>query len=151
MSTEKLYYTDGHDVTVTSSALKVHHKVYRLAGIIRHNLTTISPSRMPGLLILLAGALIGFAGLAALFPINFLPAVQLMGKWATTNDYAIVLGGILLLAGLISLVIVKRKYAVHICTATEEEDIIVSKERAYIAQIVDGLNRAMVGREFAEL
>jgi len=146
MNTEKLYYTDGHEVMVTATALKVHNKVYRLAGIIRHNLSTLGPARAPGLIMMVAGLLIAFVGLLGYFPIGIVPSVEVAGKWATTNDYAIVLGAVILIAGLVSLIVTKKRYAVHICTATEEADVIVSNEREYISQIVDGLDRALVAR-----
>ena len=146
MNTEKLYYTDGHEVSVTATALKVHNKVYRLAGIIRHNLSSIGAPKAPGMIILLSGLVIGFIGLFGLLPVGFIPSVEVAGKWATINDYALVAGGLLAVAGLVVLVAMKRRYAVHITTATEERDVIVSNEREYIASIVDGLDRALVER-----
>jgi hypothetical protein len=143
MNSEKLYYTDGHDVMVTATFLKVHNKIYRLAGIIRHNLRSLSPPRAPGLIVLTFGLIIGVAGLFRLIPNGFIHSAQILGKWLTVNDYALIVSGLLLVTGLITLIVMKKRYAVHICTATDEEDIIVSKERAYIAQIVLGLDRAL--------
>jgi len=146
MNTEKLYYTDGHEVMVTATALKVRNKMYLLAGIIRHKISTLSPPRTPGLVLLGLGLVFGFIGLFALLPVGFIPSMEIAGRWATINDYAIALGGLLILAGLITLIAMKRRYAVHIQTATEDTDVIVSNEREYIASIVDGLDQAIVER-----
>ena len=43
MTTEKIIYTDGHDVVVTDTTLKVKNTAYRINGITKLSLWTIHP------------------------------------------------------------------------------------------------------------
>jgi hypothetical protein len=146
MSTDKVYYTDGHEVTVTSSTLKVHNKEYMLPGITRHGLSTLKPQRAPGLLLFVIGMLIVVIGVYKLIPPGYLQNVLIMDRWVTINDWAILGGALIALAGLLVATLVKTKYAVRIATAEGENDVVVSKHREYIRQIIEGLNKAFVAR-----
>jgi hypothetical protein len=146
MNTDKVYYTDGHEVTVTSSTLKVHNKEYLLPGITRHGLSTLKPQRAPGLLLFIIGMLIVVVGVYQLIPPGYIQNVLIMDRWITINDWAILGGALIALVGLLVATLVKTKYAVRIATAEGENDVIVSRHREYIRQIVDGLNKAFVAR-----
>jgi hypothetical protein len=146
MNTDKVYYTDGHDVTVTSSTLKIHNKEYLLPGITRHGLSTLKPQRAPGLFLFIIGMLIVVVGAYRLIPPGFVSNTYVMNRWVTINDWAIVGGGIIALAGLLIATLVRTKYAVRIATAEGETDVVVSKQREYIRQIIEGLNKAFVAR-----
>lgn len=146
MNTDKVYYTDGHEVTVTSSTLKVHNKEYLLPGITRHGLSTHKPQRAPGLFLFIIGMLIVVIGAYGLVPPGFIENTIIMNRWVTVNDWAVIVGAVIALAGLLQAMLVKPKYAVRIATAEGENDVIVSKQREYIRQIIEGLNKAFVAR-----
>lgn len=143
---DKVYYTDGHEVTVTSSTLKVHNREYLLPGITRHGLSTLKPQRAPGLLLFIIGMLIVVVGAYQLVPPGLVDNVYMMERWVTVNDWTIVAGALIALAGLLTAMLVKPKYAVRIATAEGENDVVVSKHREYIRQIIEGLNKAFVAR-----
>lgn len=146
MNTDKVYYTDGHEVTVTSSTLKVHNREYLLPGITRHGLSTLKPQRAPGLLLFIIGMLIVVVGAYQLVPPGLVDNVYMMERWVTVNDWTVVAGALIALAGLLTAMLVKPKYAVRIATAEGENDVVVSKHREYIRQIIEGLNKAFVAR-----
>ena len=63
MTPDKVIYTDGRDVTVTDSALKVKNTSYNLSGITKLSFWTIKPERWTAVLLLLLGltaAVLGF-------------------------------------------------------------------------------------------
>jgi len=146
MNTDKVYYTDGHEVTVTGSTLKVHNKEYLLPGITRHGLSTLKPQRAPGLFLFIIGMLIVVVGAYQLIPPGIVPNVCIANRLVTVNEWAIGAGAVIGLAGLLIAMLVKPKYAVRISTAEGENDVVVSREREYIRQIIDGLNKAFVAR-----
>ena len=146
MNTDKVYYTDGHEVTVTSSTLKVHNREYLLPGITRHGLSTRKPQRAPGLFLFIIGMLIVVIGAYGLVPPGFIENRLIMNRWVTVNDWAVIVGAIIALVGLLTAMLVKPKYAVRIATAEGENDVVVSRQREYIRQIIEGLNKAFVAR-----
>lgn len=146
MNTDKVYYTDGHDVVVTSSTLKVHNKEYRLPGITRHGLSTLKPQRAPGLFLFIIGMLVVAIGAYRLIPPGFIDNTLIFDRWFTVNDWAVIFGALLGLVGLLIAMLVKPKYAVRIATAEGENDVVVSTHREYIRQIIEGLNKAFVAR-----
>jgi len=146
MNTDKVYYTDGHDVVVTSSTFKVHNKEYRLPGITRHGLSTLKPQRAPGLFLFIIGMLVVTLGAYQLIPPGYVDNMLIMDWWVTVNDWAVAFGGFLALVGLLIATLVKTKYAVRIATAEGENDVVVSRHREYIRQIIEGLNKAFVAK-----
>jgi len=146
MNTDKVYYTDGHEVIVTSSALKVHNKEFLLPGITRHGLSTLKPQRAPGLFLFIIGMLIVVIGAYGFVPPGTVETMVIGNRRVTANDWAVFIGAIIALGGLLIAVLVKPKYAVRIATAEGENDVVVSRQREYIRQIIEGLNKAFVAR-----
>lgn len=144
MNTNKVYYTDGHEVTVTSSTLKVHNREYLLPGITRHGLSTLKPQRAPGLMLFIIGMLVVVIGAYELIPPGYIDNMYIMNRLVTVNGWAIVTGAIIALFGLLTAMFVKPKYAVRISTAEGEADVVVSRQREYVRQIIDALNKAFV-------
>ena len=140
MTPDKVIYTDGRDVTVTDSALKVKNTSYKLSGITKLTLWTIRPDRWPGILLLLLGltaAVLGF--------LNMVPAdmnLRTDGGVISSNTLAIWVGLALSLIGIIILASAHERYAVRIGTAEGEKNAVVSRKREYIAQIVDAVHSA---------
>ena len=55
MTDDKVIYTDGRDVTVTDSTLKVKKTSYHINGITKLTMWTIRPDRWPAVLLMLLG------------------------------------------------------------------------------------------------
>jgi hypothetical protein len=140
MMQDKVIYTDGRDVVVTDSTLKVKSTSYRLNGITKLRLWTIRPDRWPGVLLLLIGltaATLGF--------LNMLPGswnVPSDNGYQDANTLAVWVGAALAFIGFLILALSKTRYAVRIGTAEGEKNAVVSTKREYIAQIVDAVNSA---------
>ncbi|GHN00776.1 hypothetical protein WSM22_22650 [Cytophagales bacterium WSM2-2] len=145
MDTNKiLYYTDGHEVMITDSGFRVKKTTYNLNGITRHGLSIIYPARAPFAVLIIIGSLLFACG-----AINFLPAsisgsVTLLGFTLLTNSVVMAAGIFLLIIGLLIMFMSKEKYAVRIFTAEGEKNVVISRSREYISQIVDALNRAFL-------
>jgi hypothetical protein len=140
MTADKVIYTDGRDVTVTDSTLKVKHSSYQINGITRLRFWTIKPDRWPGVLLLLLGL-----GAAACGWLGMIPGdmnVQMNNGVITGNELFFYGGLVLAVIGIIILAVSRERYAVRITTAEGEKNAIVSSKREYIQQIVDALNRS---------
>ena len=145
-SNDKVFYTDGHEVTVTDTSFKVNRKEYKLLGITRHGLLTIKPHRAPGIFIAIIGLLVLVIGAYELLPSGSLQDVRMLNRWISANDIAVFSGGLIALAGMSFAILVKPKYAVRISTAEGESNAVISKHQEYVRQIIDGLNRAFIAR-----
>ena len=140
MTPDKVIYTDGRDVTVTDSALKVRNTSYSLSGITKLSFWTIKPERWPGVLLLLLGltaVILGFMGKVPA-EMNLNTDEGIVGS----NSLAIWVGLAMTLVGIIILAVARTKYAVRIGTAEGEKNAVVSPRREYIAQIVDAVHSA---------
>ncbi len=143
MKNENVLYTDGHDVTVTDSVLRVKKKWYNLDGISKHGFSIIQPVRLPGILVLVAGGLFTAAGAGDLIT-TFVPDV--MDLTTNANELSVCLGLLLLLVGTATMISMSERYAVSITTAEGEKHVVVSKRKDYITQIVHALNEAFFAR-----
>lgn len=137
---EKVIYTDGRDVTVTDSTLKVKNTSYLIRGITKLNLWTIKPDRWPAVLLMLLGIAAIVCGWLGVIPSSL--DMQTQNGTLDADMLAIWAGAGLLLLGILILAFTKERYAVRIATAEGEKNAVVSDRREYIAQIVDAMNRA---------
>ncbi len=145
METENiLYYTDGHQVTITDSGIKVKKTLYRLSGITRHGLSIISPPRVPIAILIVSGIILFLMGAMNLGPVSWNKYVQVFGFSFLTVSLLMLGGACLLLIGILMMLKLREKYAVRILTAEGEKNVVVSRSREYISQIVDALNRAFL-------
>lgn len=142
MTIYKVFYTNGSDVMVTNSALMVKKKQYRLIGINQHGLRTVKTKRTTGIYVSVVGAIIALLGCVQLLT-NSLPDFQLLNRVFDSAMTLMMAGSLLIVGGLITFFALKPKYAVHISTAEGDNDVIVSRHREYILQIVRALNRAI--------
>jgi hypothetical protein len=140
MIPDKVIYTDGRDVVVTDSTLKVKNASYRLNGITKLCLWTIRPDRWPGILLLLLGIVAIACGYMGVLPADL--SIQTNNGSLDSNMVALWIGIALAVIGILVLALSKEKYAVRIGTAEGEKNAIVSYKREYIAQIVDALHSA---------
>ena len=140
MTPDKVIYTDGRDVTVTDSALKVKSTSYKLSGITKVMMRTIHPDRWPGVLLLLLGLAAAVLGFLNMVPADM--SLRTDSGMVDSNTLAIWVGIGLALIGIIILVSMHDRYAVRIGTAEGEKNAVVSRKREYIAQIVDAIHNA---------
>ncbi len=146
MIAEKIIYTDGHEVTVTSSDLKVRNTMYKLEGIVRHGLTRLKANRIPGIILFIIGGIIIKLALSQYFPASL--NIDLGETVILSNVFAAWLGVVVALIGTIHIIAQRERYAVRIATAEGEKNVIVSKHKEYISQIIDALNEAYRNVDF---
>ncbi|MGC4021406.1 MAG: DUF6232 family protein [Cyclobacteriaceae bacterium] len=137
-----LYYTDGHQVTVTDSGFKVKNTLYRLNGITQHGFSIIYPARIPSTLLMATGIILFVCGAWNFIPMGWNAKVMILGFSLLINSVLMIAGTVFLVIGLLVLFKLREKYAVRIFTAEGEKNVVVSPSREYISQIVDALNRA---------
>lgn len=142
MATNKVLYTDGRDVTVTDSTLQVKKTTYNLNGITQYGLFTITPDRLPAIMLLGIGILLLIAGWLQLIPPNMVSDFDINGRTMSANVAASWVGGGLILIGILVAVAIRKRYSVRITTAEGEKDAVVSRKKEYVAQIVNALNEA---------
>lgn len=140
MTQDRVIYTDGHDVVVTDSTLKVKNTSYRLNGITKFYLWTIKPERWPAVLLLLVGLVAAAAGFMSLLPAEM--NINSNNGIINANTLALWGGLLLVLIGIIVLAVSRERYAVRIGTAEGEKNAVVSTQKEYIAQIVDAIHNA---------
>ncbi len=143
MNTEKLLYTDGHKITVTDSTFKVNKSLYHLEGIIRHDFRVIPPRRIPVVIMLSLGLMFLALGVFNITPVNAIQNLQVGEYVLTARLLSLIFGALMFLAGIIFLMIEKEKYGVQIVTAEGEKEVVVSREREYIAMIHEALSKAL--------
>ena len=144
MIQKKILYTDGHEVTVTDSFFQVRKTLYLLAGITRHGFLVVPPDRLPAFMMIILGAMMATMGVSHLIPQSSIPNVEFYSVELSANSLAIGLGLGLLVAGFLMMGLMKDRYAVRIATAEGEKNVLVSRRREYIEQIVDALNKAFL-------
>jgi hypothetical protein len=140
MTSDKVIYTDGRDVVVTDSTLKVRNNSYNLNGITKLCMWTIRPDRWPSVILLLLGAAFIVVGYLGYMP----PEWTLNTDYGsfTANQIALWSGIAVAIIAVLALTLSRERYAVRIATAEGEKNAIVSYKRAYIANIVDAVHSA---------
>ncbi|HTE34762.1 MAG TPA: DUF6232 family protein [Chryseolinea sp.] len=142
MIPDKVIYTDGHQVTVTDSEFHVKNANYKLNGLINHGLYVVRPSPLPTIVLILIGlALIGL-GFAKLVPSDMIKDVTIGGTLVSANTMAMAVGGFLALIGVLTIGLLRERYALRISTAEGERNVLVSPKKEYISQIVEAITSA---------
>ena len=139
-----LYYTDGHDVTITDAGFKVKNTLYQLNGISRHGFSIIAPHRAPYAVLLALGTIIFACGAFNILPTSWHQQVTVFGLSVVVNAVVMTAGSVIFGLGMLVMLRMREKYAVRIFTAEGEKNVVVSQSREYISQIVDALNRAFL-------
>ena len=140
MKPDRVIYTDGRDVTVTDSALKVKSTSYKINGITKLSFWTIHPDRWPGIVLMLLGITAAVVAYMGMFPSQM--GVRTDTGLIPANTLWLWVGGFVALVGFLALMLARDRYAVRIGTAEGEKNAIVSRKREYIAQIVDAVHSA---------
>lgn len=142
MKNENVLFTDGHDVTVTDSALQVRRKWYNLDEITCHGLSIIQPARLPSFLMFGMGILLSLAG-----GTNFIDTSRMIiANGNDPNRLLFLVGICCLVFGVVLALSLSERYAVRITTAEGEKNVVVSRRKEYITQIVHALNNAFFAR-----
>jgi hypothetical protein len=139
---DKVIYTDGRDVTVTYSTLKVRKHEYIIRGITKHGLMILKPHRWPGLLLVAMGVVMAVFGILRIVPALGMQGAYINDAFVSSNTIALWTGLAVALIGILIVGLMRERYAVRIATAEGEKDAVVSHKKEYIAQIVDALNQA---------
>lgn len=143
MTSGKVLYTDGHQVTITDSMFQVKKNTYRLDGIIRHSSIVIPPRRVPILLGIMVGIVFLTLGVFDYVPTQLIPDLEVADIIVSTRLLSIIFGAALLSASIAFLFIEKEKYGVHILTAEGEKAVVVSKQKEYVEMISEALGKAL--------
>jgi hypothetical protein len=145
MKPDKVIYTDGHDVVVTDSTLKIKSDSYLLNGITKASFWTIRPDRWPAVVLMLLGIIVAACGYLGLIPLDL--SLRTDAGLIGGNTIALWTGIALFVLGIIVIAFTHEKYAVRIGTAEGEKNALVSSKREYVAQIVDAVHTAFdIGR-----
>src|ERR1041385_9553178 len=112
-----LYYTDGHEVSVTDSGFKVRKTLYQLNGITRHGFSIISPMRAPFTVLMVIGAITFICGAMNFLPQAWMGSVSIFGFNLLVNSVMMTVGTLLFIVGMLVMLQLKEKYAVRIFTA----------------------------------
>lgn len=142
MIQDKIIYTDGHTVTVTDSMFQVNKTEYKLNGITKHGLYILKPQRFPGVLMVVIGFVLIVVGLAKLMPPNWMNDVIINNTLVQANTILLVVGSVIAFIGVLLAGLIRERYAVRISTAEGEKNVVVSRHKEYIAQIVDAISSA---------
>jgi hypothetical protein len=145
MKAEEILFTDGQDVTVTYSTFLVKKKWYSLSSITRHGLSILSPIRLSFVLLLMVGLILSMAGL-----LNFIPesarnwSMTLMGILINAKELALYVGIVVTLLALLLMLFVPARYALTITTEEGEKNVVVSRSKEHVNQIIHALNVAFL-------
>ena len=142
MIQDKILYTDGRDVLITDTMFQVRNMSYQLIGITKHGLHILRPHRLPAFILVIVGLVLLVGGLLDWVPSSFIPAVQLMGVLVSGKVIMMCAGAAIILLGVLVIGLMRERYAVRIATAEGEKDVVVSRQKEYVSQIVNALNRA---------
>lgn len=136
-----IIYTDGHGVKITDSTFYVHRQSYSLDGIKEIKLLKIPSSKAAGVITFIIG-----------FILMLLGSLETMGELAyeSSNNImvinadmiAIVAGVLLVVSAIFISILSKSKYAVKITTAEGERRPLESKNKEYVAHVVNSLKKA---------
>jgi len=102
----------------------------------------MKPHRLPGILLVIIGLVVGALGVCQLITPDNIPSVHVGNNYVNANTMAIVAGSLLILIGILVIGLIRERYAVRIATAEGEKNVIVSPSKEYVKQIVDALNVA---------
>lgn len=148
MIADKIFYADAqHHVIVTDSTFIVKNKEYSIPSIRDHIIKEIKPIPFAGLIVATVGTLLTLSGVFHVLAFRFMPNVTIWDWTFGAYSWVIGIGLLVLFIGLVMTAWVKPQYALHISTAEEENDVIVSPKRELIKQIIDALNRAFMLRK----
>jgi hypothetical protein len=129
-SREITFYSDENGVTVTSARLIISQKTYAMA-----NITSVSVAKLPPPV-----------GRVFIFGIGFLLGSYFIARQLAGIAKLLIIGIALTVLAVFVNKFLKPTYTVRVGSASGEWDIISSKDREYIEDIVDAINEAIIER-----
>ena len=142
MIQDRVLYTDGRHVTITDTIFQVNNMDYRLKGITKHGLHIIKPFRLPAVILLVLGVFLLVGSLLGMLPKDLLSPMNIFGVTISGNAMILGIGAAIILVSILVIGLLRERYAVRIATAEGEKDVVVSRQKEYISQILNALNRA---------
>lgn len=143
---EKTVYTDGKKVTVTAYSLRVGKRLYPFEDITRYGLRRVRPNRLPSIALMITGAAVAAVGYLKVIPTEVLywvPGEVAVYDFKLSQSDMVTGTGMLLFAlGLISLFVLRTRYGVHVITAFENKNAVVTGKR-HAVQIVDAMDEGI--------
>jgi Family of unknown function (DUF6232) len=146
MKSDNTIYTDGRRVAVTGHSLRVGKRIYPLNDISRYGLSKIIPERKTGVLMVLAGIAIGATAWLEVIPDNvdqWIPSLAIYGFAIPKRELLESIGTGLFVSGLLALIFTPVRYSVRIAIGAGEMDVVTSRKKKYISQIVEGLGEGL--------
>lgn len=141
MKPDKFLYTDGHDVIVTNKKLIVKNTRYLLKGILDFGFAIVRPQRLPGLILTIIGALLISNAFLQLIPSSQFTVLDVPATYFTTN-VQILTGAGIALVGIVCMLSLRTRYALRIATAEGNKDVVVSRQKEYVYQILTAIRKA---------
>ena len=138
---DKFFYTDGRDVVVTSTNLIVKNTRYLLKGILDFSLAIVRPQRLPGLLLTILGLMFIVNAIFQFVPSSFYNMLDFPDE-LIASEVQLSLGIGMLIIGTASMLLVRKRYALRIATATKNKNVIVSRRKEYVDQILTAIRKA---------
>lgn len=77
-----------------------------------------------------------------MIPQQYLPSFEAWHITLSAKTILLSAGAFVILVSVLIMGLMHERYAVRISTAEGEKDVIVSKQKEYVAQIISALNRA---------
>lgn len=139
----KFLYTDGHDVDVTGSTLRVKNTFYYLKGISDFGVAIIKPNKLPALIFMIPGSILLTDVFVSFIPDSFFMSLGIPSRFI--NGFSQVqLSIFLIVTGVLIFLTLRRRYALRIQTAEGEKKVLISKNQEYIKQISEAIRRARI-------
>lgn len=142
MKAYNFLYTDGRDVVVTESQLQAKGSRYSLKGITNFGMTIIKPKILPGLLIALLGVFLMVDAFLWIIPDSFMASFYLPVAGDGRIELELIIGIASFLIGMVYLILSRKKYALCIETAEGNKNVVISKKKEYIDQVIEALQKA---------
>ena len=141
VKTENFLYTDGRDVVVTNTNLIVKNTRYLLKGILDFSLAIVRPQRLPGLLLTILALMFILNAIFQFVPYSFYNTLDIPDE-LIVSEVQLSIGIGMLIIGTASMLLVRKRYALRIETATEKKNVIVSRRKEYVDKILTAIRKA---------
>jgi len=131
---------DATPVAISKFSFRVGDRVYPFDIISGFEIVTITPNRIPGILLLILGASLVSVGF---LQTNSIPSLQAFEITVPPFEWLVSFGSFLCIAGLGAMLLVSKRYALRITLEMYEVDAIISRRKGYIDTIARDLNKEL--------
>ncbi len=141
MKPDKFFYTDGYNVVVTNTKLIVKNTRYLMKSILDFGLVILKPLWLPGILVTLLGVLLITNAFLSFIPPSLFHKLSVPEAFSATYIQILTGAGIVII-GIIYILAVRKRFAVRIVTSEGSKDVLVSRRKDYIEQILTAIRKA---------